>query len=287
MWEVLLEALLDSLKTLPFLFGIYILIEFLEHKQKVKFENFVVKSKKAGPIYGAGLGVLPQCAFSAIMSDLFSKKMITIGTLFAVLIATSDEAIPILLSYPEKYLSLLLIIAIKVVLAILFGYLLDLIFKKQHKVEAEIEDHEHDEKCTHDHCCADNMFVASIKHTFEIFAYILIANILIGLIVYFVGQENLTNFLAIGNGFVQPIFASLIGLIPNCAASVLLVELYISKAISFSSLLAGLISGAGVGIVVLFRKNKSIKNNLLILLTLFLFGAVIGLVFNLFMPFSI
>lgn len=286
MWDAILEALLDSLKTLPFLFAIYILIEFLEHKKKVNFENFVVKSKKAGPIYGAGLGILPQCAFSAIMSDLYSKKMITIGTLFAVFIATSDEAIPILLSYPEKYLSLLVIILIKFALAVVIGYTFDLLARKQEKVSVVIEDHEHDEHCTHDHCCADNMFVSALKHTAEIFMYILIANLILNIIIYFVGEQSLINFMNSG-GVLQPIFASLIGLIPNCAASVVLVELYVSGAISISSLLAGLVTGAGVGIVVLFRKNKNLKQNLFIILTLFLIGAIIGMLFNLFMPYAI
>ena len=283
MWESILEALLDSLKVLPILFAVYILIEFLEHKQKAKFENFVIKSKKAGPIYGAGLGILPQCAFSAIMSDLFSKKTITLGTLFAVFIATSDEAIPLMLSYPEKYLSLIFVIAVKFILAIAIGYFVDLIVRKQQKVEIEIHDHEHDEKCTHEHCCADNMFIAALKHTAEIFAYILIANILINIIVYFVGEEAIVNFLNVG-GILQPIIAALIGLIPNCVSSVILVELYMEGALTISSLLGGLCASAGVGIVVLFRKNKSWKQNLLIILSLFLIGAVVGILFNLFMP---
>lgn len=283
MWDTILEALIDSLKALPVLYLLYLLLEFLEHKRKVQFENVIVKSKKVGPLLGAGIGCIPQCAFGTVMADLYSKRMITIGTLFAVFIATSDEAIPVMIAEPSKILMVLLLLGLKLVLAIIIGFAIDLIFKKQAVVNLKVEDHEHDEKCTHDHCCADNIFWGSLKHTLEIFAYVLIANLLINILVFFIGEPQIEAFLNQGI-FLQPIFCALIGLIPNCAASVILVELYLSNILTFGSLLGGLCSSAGIGLIILFKKNKNIKQNLLIVLMLFVIGAVIGLLFNLLFP---
>lgn len=283
MWEAVLEALIDSLKMAPILLLVYLLMEFLEHKKKVNFENVLVKSKSTGPLWGAALGSLPQCAFSVVMSDLFAKRMITIGTLFAVFLATSDEAIPILISQPEQYKTLGILLLIKFVLAVIIGFSIDLIVGKQSVKVKELEDHNHDEICTDKHCCADNILVSALKHTAEIFAYVLIANILLNVVVFYVGEETLASLFATGTIF-QPFIASLIGLIPNCVASVLLIELYLSGAITFASVVAGLCTGAGVGMIVLFKKNKNLKQNLLIILFLFLIGALVGMVLGLILP---
>ena len=335
MWDAVLDALIDSLKALPILLVVYILIEFMEHKGEVKFERIIASSKKYGPLWGAGLGVIPQCGFSAVMADLFSRKMLTIGTLFAVFVATSDEAFAIMISQPEYIGSVGVLIGFKLVLAIVMGYALDLIFKHQSLKIGTLEhskhfEHEHThshtkeqiekevdcvkaeacatceieakecDTCAHDHLHhAHEMEVETkqnkgkvfwhitlqgLKHTAEIFAYILIANIVISLIIYFVGGEEVLINAINPSSWYLPIVCALIGLIPNCAGSVVLVELYTTGIISFSACLGGLCASAGIGLLILFKNNKNIKQNLLITLGLFAFGAVIGMLFNLFLP---
>ena len=341
MWDAILDALIDSVKALPILLIVYILIEFMEHRGEVKFEKIVASSKKYGPLWGAGLGIIPQCGFSAVMADLFSRKMLTIGTLFAVFVATSDEAITVLLSDPENVVnnlkSLGILIGLKLVLAILIGYVIDLIFKNQklkenhlehsshfqhehtHNHSAEqLEEHAEDVKsvdcktceaeiktcdsCIHDHLHHNHELEEATKqnkgevfwhivlqgliHTAQIFAYILIANIVISLIIHFAGGEEALKNIISANAWYLPIVCALIGLIPNCAGSVVLVELYTSGIISFASCLGGLCASAGVGILVLYKSNKNIKQNILITSALFIVGAVIGFIFNLFLPVS-
>ena len=325
MGEALLDALLDSLKALPILLLVYVLIEFMEHKGEVKFEKLVASSKKYGPLWGSGLGVIPQCGFSAVMADLFSRKMITIGTLFSVFVATSDEAFAILISSPEHIGSLLVLIATKLLLAIIIGYVLDIIFKNQ-QVRADTlahnkhMEHEHthnhtqnvekcetcevEEKscstCEHDHLHHSHelenetpktkgkvfwhIVLQGVWHTLEIFLYILIANVIISVLIHLSGGEEVLKTIMGTNAWYQPIVCALIGLVPNCAGSVALVELYTSGIITFSSCLGGLCAGAGIGLLVLYKNNKNTKQNLLITLGLFLFGAFVGTIFNLFMP---
>ncbi len=277
MWDAILEALIDSLKTAPILFLLYLIIEIWEHSRKADFENFMMRSKKFGPLWGALLGIVPQCAFSVTMADLFSRKMITMGTLVAIFLSTIDEAIPIMLSYPEHFLKMLLLIGINVVVAICIGFLVDFIFKKQNAVfNTNTEKEVHSEN--------ENVFLSALKHTLEIFAYILIASIVINLLVFFIGEQNISVIFGAGTLW-QPFVASLIGLIPNCSASVLLIELYLeSGLISFGSLVAGLCTGAGIGLLILFKANKNLKQNLLIILILYLTGSILGFLLNLFLP---
>lgn len=332
MWDAILEALLDSLKSLPILLIVYVAIEFVEHKGEVKFEKIVASSKKTGPLWGAGLGCLPQCGFSAVMADLFGKKMITIGTLFAVFVATSDEAIALLLSNTDKNFvpSILVLLGCKLVLAVGIGYLLDLIFKKQTKKSNTFLHGEHDEHlhnhnnadaakdlaaitqqtsaqscddCQHNHLHHKHelendagakkskvfwsIFLQGLKHTLEIFAWILIANVLLAIVLQLAGGEEVLMSIMGTNQWYQPFVCTLIGLIPNCAGSVALVSLYMDGIISFASCLGGLCAGAGIGLIILFKNNKNIKQNLLITLGLYVFGVVVGLLFNLFLPFAI
>ena len=331
MWEAIWEAVKDSLIALPVLVVVYILIEFMEHKGGVKFEKMVASSKKTGPLWGAGIGCIPQCGFSAIMADLFSKKMITIGTLFAVFIATSDEAIVTLLQNPKQnILSLLALIGCKLVLAIIIGYVFDLIFKKENKklVSDNIEhsshhDHEHThshdeheekcetcevekiscESCGHNHLHHTHEFedekgknkgkvfwhivLQGLLHALIIFAIILGTNLVIKIVLELAGGEEVLAMLLGKEAWYQPFICALIGLIPNCAGSVVLTELYLSGLLSFASCLGGLCTGAGVGLIILFKNKKNIKQNLFILLMLYLIGVLVGLIFNLFMPFNL
>lgn len=335
MWDAILEALLDSLKALPILLVVYVLIEFMEHKGGVKFEKKVASSKKLGPLWGAGLGIVPQCGFSAIMSDLYSRKMITIGTLFAVFVATSDEAIPLLISNPKYIGSLAILLLVKLVLAIAIGYLFDLIFRKTALKQDNLEhnahfEHEHSHKhsdnqknakavlancqiceteikscdvCAHDHLHHHheiedqkseskskifwNIVLQGVLHTLQIFAWILIANILISVALQLAGGEGVLQKIVGTNAWYQPLVTALIGLLPNCAGSVALVELYMQGMISFSACLGGLCAGAGVGLIILFKNNKKTKDNIFIVLALYLIGVIVGYLFGLFLPSTI
>ena len=306
MLDVILDAVIDTLKIIPVLLLVYLLIEFLTHHKEEPFSFIHRKGKKFGALIGASLGTIPQCGFSSAMADLYSSKKITIGTLFAVFIATSDEAVPILIANPYAWKEMLILLATKFAFAVIFGYLIDYvicsnkfhIFKKRFD-KANIKNseqnhechHEHDEcchhneencehghaegECGHHHCCANNIFIEAIIHTLKISAYILIINLIFGIIIYYVQLETFISAISI-NKFLQPLVTSLIGLIPNCAGSVLLVELYLEGGLTLASTIGGLSAGSGIGIMILFRKNKNIKQNVLILISLYLIGTLIG-----------
>ena len=285
------DGAIDTLKAIPILFAVYILVSFLEHNTH-RYVNFFKKAKKFGPVVGASLGTVPQCGFSVAMADLYDKKSISIGTLIAVFIATSDEAIPILFSNYNFILPMLSIIAIKFVYAIICGYIIDLIASALHKkrennitlqnlpdsvpCECGHEEHEHEHT---NHCCADNIFVEAIKHTLKIALFIFVVNVVLNTIILATSFDvsSLNNIGIIG----QPFLTSLIGLIPNCAASVVLVEVYMAGGMTFGSLLAGLATGAGVGLLVLFKRNKKEwLHNIMILAIVYLLGVIIGLLAN-------
>ena len=238
------------------------------------------------------MGIIPQCGFSVAMADLYNKKNITLGTLIAVFIATSDEAIPILLSNYDFIVPLLLLILIKFIYAIFAGYIIDLILTSVHKkrqnnikfthqshevCECGHEEHNHEHS---NHCCADNIFIDAIKHTAKIAIFILIINITMNCVVEFSGIEF--SNLATINRYAQPFMTSLIGLIPNCISSVLLVSVYMEGGIAFGSLVAGLCTGAGLGLLVLFKNNKeSWLKNIFIIGLVYMIGVILGLIINL------
>ena len=274
MKECIIDALIDTLKLLPYLLITFLLLELLEHKLSKRNEKILSKTKKGGPIIGSILGALPQCGFSSMAAELFSSRVITMGTLIAVFLSTSDEMLPIMISEKVSILLLLKIIGFKVLVGITIGFLIDLLYKKNKKEEIHIH-----ELCEHDHCdCEhDGIFLASIKHTLQIGLFILIANLIISIIIFKVGENNLSNILLHKN-FLTYFIASLIGLIPNCAGSVIITELYLSKLISIGNLLSGLLTGSGLGILLLFKTNKNIKENLSILSIIYIVGVIIGII---------
>ncbi len=303
-WDALLDAGLDCLKILPILYLVYLLVEYLSHKKEEKFVNLLSSKNKFSVLIGASLGCIPQCGFSTVMADMFNHKLIGIGTLIAVFVATSDEAIPILLSYPNKFLDILILIGVKFLFAVLFGYLFYFIYslysKAKHskanlanagaidndKEYLEHHDCQIDEKHLHHHqhehevsspcdCCSDNIFLEALKHSLMIVLYVFIANLIINLIFAFVGEEVLIQALTV-SPILQILISPLIGMIPNCISSVVLIELYINGALIFPALIGGLSAGSGVGLIVLFKNHKNIKQNLFILLSLYLIGVIIG-----------
>lgn len=281
-WEVILDALLDSAKMLPFLFLAYLLIEYIERRHSEKIEKALAGGGEYGFFPGAVLGCVPQCGFSAMAANLYGSKVITLGTLMAVFIATSDEAIPVMLASPEHWKSLALIIGLKVLVALLAGFLLDFVLCRflPHSVRGGYTGTTREVDC-HDHHEQDTLLMSAAKHTLNIFVFILLFNLAIGALIALVGEENIAAFVQ-GWGVLEPAMAGVIGLIPNCAASVLLTQLYMSGALSFGGVVAGLCTGAGVGLAVLFKANRSVKQNAFIVAALYVIGVAAGMIVSLF-----
>ncbi len=275
--EILSEGLIDSAKTVPFLFAAYLLLELIEHRSASKLSQ-VLSSGKFGIPGGALLGCIPQCGMGVATSHLFASGTVTAGTLIAVFISTSDEAVPVLLSNTDKAHLIVPLLLVKVTMAVAAGYLYSMLpgkkrshVKHVHNTHAECHDceeikHYHDHHC--DGECEDNVFLSAVKRTVEVFLYILVLNIFFGAVVALIGEDKITEFLQ-GAYWAQPVLAALVGLIPNCAASVTITTLYMNGAISFGAAAAGLATGAGLGYLALFKSNKNIKENVIVLIYIY------------------
>lgn len=275
MLEVLLDTLIDGAKLLPFLFITYFLMEYIEHKTSKKAKEAIKKSGKFGPFVGGILGIFPQCGFSAAAANLYAGRIITLGTLIAIFLSTSDEMLPILLSEAAPIDVILKILGIKLVIGMLAGFVIDLITRKAQAKEQEGE--KIGDICEHEHChCEEGILKSSIKHTFNILLFILLVTFILNTVIYFIGEDNLANLL-LGQPILGPVIAGIIGLIPNCASSVLLTKLYLSQVISAATMIAGLLVGAGVGILVLCKSNKNRKENISIIALLYVIGVISGI----------
>lgn len=277
--DIILDALIDTAKMLPFLFAVYLLIEYLEHKASDKLANSLRKLGPFGPVGGALFGCIPQCGFSVAVSNLYSGRLVSLGTLIAVYIATSDEAIPILLSNPQSVGEVWKLIAAKAVIAVLAGLLVDGVMKLCHRRGNEENEPYHD-LCEDRGCEEHGILYSAIKHTAQIFTFLFVVSLILGFAIYLLGEERLDRVLMTDSAF-QPLLAALIGLIPNCSASVVLTNLYAAGSLSFGSVVAGLSTGAGLGLVVLFRTNKNLRQNIGITALLYAIGAASGLIINL------
>ncbi len=277
MVDCLIDGLIDTLKLLPYLLITFLILEFIEHKFSKKSQKILSKNKKYGPLIGGILGAIPQCGFSSMAANLFSAKVITMGTLIAVFLSTSDEMLPVMISEKVDAIILTKIVAFKVIVGIIFGFIIDLIYRKKQNEKNEIK-----ELCEHDHCSCehDGIILSSIKHTIKIGLFILIANLIINLIIFKVGEDNVSNLLLNGN-ILTYFISSIVGLIPNCAGSVIITELYLSNMISIGTMLAGLLTGSGLGILLLFKENKNIKENFIILSVIYFIGIAIGILVDL------
>ena len=278
--HIFLHALKDTAVLLPVLFIVYLLIELLEYKNAFKFENSKLLKGKASPIVGAMFGSVPQCGFSVISSELFSERKISIGALIAVFIATSDEAIPIMLSNYKAIPALLCLIGVKIIFALLVGYLTMFIYARLFKNQNT--PHKHEKHEAHLHACChhdleDDKFdwKHPVVHCLKIALYIFIINLIFETIILFIGKDNLIKFLNSSSIF-QPLFAIIIGFIPNCVSSVIITELYLMGGLSFGSIVAGLSVNAGIGLIVLLKENKNRKENLFIILSLLISSLAIG-----------
>lgn len=278
--DILLDALLDALKALPFLFGAYLLIEFLEHRSKGRFTEKLRHMGPLGPLFGSLLGAVPQCGFSVTAANLYSGRLISLGTLLAVFISTSDEAVLILISNPEAIGTVLPLLLTKIVLGFIVGITADCIrgaFMKKKQLEEEAP---FEEICKSCHCEDHSIWVSALIHTVKIFLFLLITGIVLGLLFHYFDEEVIGRYLLSGS-FFQPFLTALFGFIPNCAVSVVLTELYMSGTLSFGSVVAGLATGAGLGMAVLFKTGK-FKDNIGILAALYVSAVLAGILLNLF-----
>ena len=271
MLDIILDTLIDLLKIIPFLFVAFLIMEYFEHSLSKK--KNILKNKKVGPIVGSLLGVIPQCGFSVMATNLFSSRVITIGTLIAIYLSTSDEMLPILITNKVSFKLILIILLIKIIIGIIFGYIIDFFWKKKETKDFSI--------CDDDHChCEKGIFKSSLIHTLKISSYILITTFLLNTLIYYLGEDTISKIL-LKNNFFGPFLASLVGLIPNCSASIILTELYLSKVITTGMLIGGLLTGSGIGLLVLFKVNKDKKENFFILISIYLIGVLVGIIFDL------
>ena len=278
--DVIKDTLIDGIKLLPFLFLTYLLMEYLEHRTGEKVKAFIKKSGRSGPFWGSLLGAFPQCGFSAAASSLYSGRIITLGTLIAIYLSTSDEMLPILISERVSAVLMLKILGIKILIGLIAGFIIDLIIRQKSADTGNELRIEH--ICDHEHCnCNEGNFVKSaVHHTLQVFLFIVIVTFIINILVELIGQQNIEAFLS--NKNILSIFLSgLIGLIPNCAASVVVTQMYLKGVLSFGAMMAGLLVGAGVGLLVLFRTNDSVKENLKITLILYVVGVLAGFLISL------
>lgn len=275
MVDIIFDTLIDGIKLLPFLFIVFFILEYIEHKVSKKNKQIIEKSGNYGPFIGAILGMFPQCGFSVAATNLFSARVITFGTLIAIYLSTSDEMLPILLSNGLPITFILKIMLIKVIIGMTAGFIIDYLLKNKISLKSI-----HD-ICEEEHCdCKHSLIKSTIKHTLNIFSFIIITSFILNTLIFLIGEDNLGKLLLKGNIFA-PLLASLIGLIPNCASSILLSELYLSSTISFGSMMAGLLTGSGVALLVLFKTNKNVKENIFILGSIYFIGSIVGLIINL------
>ena len=279
-WEVaskvLLDALKDSALVLAFVFVFHVLLSFVEDK----LSKFLTKNHRVAPLFGSIFGIIPQCGTSVLAADLYISKYITIGTLIAVFLSCSDEAVLVLLTRPSpKTIMVLPLIASKFIIGFLVGFLVDLFFKKQEIKEPEEE--LHDVTCEphhhHEHVKLHKHLFHPLIHSLEIFAFVFVVNVVLGLIIGSVGEEAFANFM-VSNRYLSPLFATIVGMVPNCVSSVLISELYLSNSIPFGALLAGLLMNAGLGMMVLLKNKNTLKQTGIVLGICFITALIFGYV---------
>ena len=274
MKEIIIDTLIDTLKLVPFLFIAFLLIELFEHKFSKKSIKVVESSGKYGPILGSILGIIPQCGFSVMATNLYVTRLITLGTLISIYLSTSDEMLPILISEKAEFSLIIKILLIKLFIGMLAGFIIDKIFKvKKEKKNYDI--------CEEEHChCKESIIISSLKHTLNIVIFILLINFILNICFNYLGQDYLSKIL-LKDSFFGPFISSLIGLIPNCGASVMLTKLYINNAINFGSLISGLLTGSGIAIMILFKTNKHFLENLKVVGILYIVGVLSGIIIEL------
>ncbi len=284
--QVLLDSFLDTLKLLPFLFLLYILIELLEHMTAIGRPNRALSGRFA-PLIGSASGLIPMCGFSVMASKLYERRYLTIGTLFAVFVSTSDEALLVLLlsglGWAEKLYTVLALCGVKLVYGAAAGYLIDAVVKAVRgtaltaRPAADLHAEDEPHACEHTHESKLQLYLVSpLLHALQVAAVVFLFNLAFGALFWYVGEEKVIGFLQGAGRWYQPLVCCLVGMIPNCASSVVLSEVYAAGGITFAGLLGGLVTNAGLGVFVLFRDLKAWRRNLAILLGTFVLGLLLG-----------
>ena len=279
MSEIIIDSVIDSIKLLPFLFLTYLFMEWLEHKTGSAARNRIRTAGKLGPVWGGLLGVIPQCGFSAAASSLFTGRVITVGTLIAVYLSTSDEMFPIMISNAVPAVTIIRILACKAAIGIISGLIVEYVYthilKKQ---EGDLDIHEicEEERCN----CEHGLISSAATHTLKVFVYIFLISLVLNIILGLVGEETLAGLFT-GAPVIGELIAALVGLIPNCASSVVITQLYLDHIIGAGAMMAGLLVNAGVGLLILFRLNHDRVQNLKIIGTLYGLGVFWGIIIEL------
>ncbi len=279
--HIFIHALKDNISIIPFLFITYCIMEYLEHLVSEKSEGVVRYSGKLGPLLGGVLGVIPQCGFSAAAASFYSGGVITLGTMLAIFLSTSDEMLPILISSAIPAVTIIKILGIKVFVAVLCGFIIDVIFRKFGKSFFQSK-HIHD-LCEQEHChCEEkhSVWKSALLHTVKVFGFILAVSILLNLVLEYAGGSWLEQFVT-NDSVLTVLLTGIVGLVPNCASSIMITQLYLKNFISAGAMMAGLLVGAGVGVLVLFRTNRPMKQNVKIVGLLYTIGIVVGILIDL------
>lgn len=279
MTEIIIDSVIDSIKLLPFLFLTYLFMEWLEHKTGSAARNTIRTAGKLGPVWGGLLGVIPQCGFSAAASSLFTGRVITVGTLIAVYLSTSDEMFPIMISNAVPAATIIKILVCKAAIGIISGLVVEYVYthvlKKQEK-EMDIHEICEEERCN----CEHGLLSSALTHTLHVFVYIFLISLALNIIIGLVGEETLAGLFT-GAPIVSELIAALVGLIPNCASSVVITQLYLEHIIGAGAMMAGLLVNAGVGLLILFRLNHDRKQNFRIIGLLYGLGVFWGIIIEL------
>ena len=278
--HVLGHSVADTLYIIPFLFVTYLAMEWLEHKTGGRAQAAIQRAGAAGPVVGAGVGAVPQCGFSAAAATLWAGRVITLGTLFAVFLSTSDEMLPIFLAEQVPFDVILKIIGAKIIIGMVMGFIVDAALRIARRIDAPLHIHE---LCERDHChCHDGeggILKSAVKHTLQVTVFIFVITIVLNAVLEVVGEDVLAEFLA-ANPALSVFGSALVGLVPNCAASVVIAQLYVEGVLGSGAMLAGLLVSAGVGLLVLVRTNRRPRENVAIIVGLYATGVVWGLVAN-------
>ena len=278
--HIIIHSFIDSIKLLPFLFLTYLLMEYLEHRSGNIAERVLKRSGQLGSLIGGSLGLLPQCGFSSAAAGLYSARVISLGTTIAVFLSTSDEMIPIFLSHQVRFELILKILIIKFIIALFVGFTIDLLIKAFYKNKSINQESKIEEFCEREDChCHSGVIKPALIHTLKIGAFIFALTITLNALIHGVGEENIAH-LILNKPVLANILSALVGLIPNCASSVIITELYVDGILSSGVMLSGLLANSGVALAVLFRTNRPQKNNLMIVLILLIVSIISGLVID-------
>lgn len=280
--HVFVHAIEDNIKIIPFLFVTYCIMEYMEEKMAEKSEDAIKYSGKTGPLFGGLLGIIPQCGFSAAAASFYSGGVITLGTLLAIFLSTSDEMLPILISETVPAASIAKILGTKALIGVAAGFIVDFGLHRIGKGHV-VQKHIHD-LCEQEHChCEEeeaSIWKSALVHTVKVFVFIFGMTVLLNLVLE-CGGESVLEWVANNHSFLAAILTGIVGLVPNCAASVIITQLYLKQFISAGAMMAGLLVSAGVGVLVLFRTNRPLKQNVKITGLLYAIGVAAGLMIDL------